>query len=70
MSENRIGTCLVCGGPVVVYPALASFTPFCRLCGVIARQPSGPIVPTLWVRPEPSAIVQLVLPLGPPKLPL
>lgn len=43
--ENRIGTCSICGGPVVVPAMMIHSTPHCLSCGAIARNPHGPVIP-------------------------
>lgn len=43
--EDRIGTCSLCGGPVVVPCMMVNPTPHCRRCGAIPVTPHGPVIP-------------------------
>lgn len=43
--ENRIGTCSICGGPVVVPCYMIYPTPHCDRCGAIPANPHGPVIP-------------------------
>lgn len=50
-----IGTCSICGGPVVVSPpwhgGTAPSTPTCSNCGATRTQPHGPVIP---MTPQPA----------------
>lgn len=43
--EDRIGTCSLCGGPVVVPAMMVYPTPHCRRCGAIPAVPQLPVIP-------------------------
>lgn len=43
--EDRIGTCSLCGGPVVVPSMMVNPTPHCAQCGAIPVTPHGPVIP-------------------------
>lgn len=43
--EDRVGTCSLCGGPVVMPSMMVHATPHCLSCGAIAKNPHGPVIP-------------------------
>jgi len=43
--DSRIGTCSICGGPVIVPAMMVNPVPHCANCGAIAQNPHGPIIP-------------------------
>lgn len=43
--ENRIGTCSICGGAVVMPNMMVNPVPHCTGCGAYARNPHGPVIP-------------------------
>lgn len=47
-SEQVIGTCSLCGGPVTVPTVIWSVvppSPTCQRCGAVQRQSYGPVIP-------------------------
>jgi hypothetical protein len=41
----RIGTCSLCGGPVVTVDGADHSTPHCDRCGAVAKWPATPVIP-------------------------
>ncbi len=41
---DRIGTCSLCGGPVVVPCHMVNPVPHCERCGAIPKVPHGPVI--------------------------
>lgn len=44
MSDNRIGTCSLCHGPVVMPSMSTRPVPYCLDCGAHPKQPYGPMI--------------------------
>lgn len=42
--DNRIGTCSICGGAVVVPNMMVNPVPYCQQCGATVKNPHGPVV--------------------------
>lgn len=54
--DNRVGTCSLCGGPVVLPSMMLHPVPCCARCGAQAKNPHGPVIPMeSAARKEPSA---------------
>jgi hypothetical protein len=43
--DNVIGTCSLCGGPVVLPSMMVHPVAHCQKCGARQKQPHGPVVP-------------------------
>lgn len=56
-NETVLGTCSICGGPVVVptvYHSVNRPIPKCKHCGAIEKQNFGPIIPMIPPKPQPK----------------
>lgn len=42
--DNRIGTCSLCGGPVVMPAMMVNPVPCCQHCGAHPKHPHGPVI--------------------------
>lgn len=43
--DNRIGTCSICGGPVVMPTMMVNPIACCQQCGAHPTQPHGAVIP-------------------------
>lgn len=58
--QETIGTCSLCGGPVVIptlWWGVVPPTPMCAKCGAVQRQSYGPVIP--MERPAPRKTFEL-----------